>query len=260
MSIPHSGTQIPLEAKWLKNISPSILMSDVDRFVDDLYHPALSAFKIPSVIFKWHRYALDANRLATDISPLTVKGAQQKPKNSKEKSPSDIHWHKSSKGDLLITDPLPKELSLRLIQNYFEPFHQKIQQMIDRLKSTKAKVYLLDLHSMPSKGLAFHRDPGERRKQIVIGDRNNHSCSSSFRDLIITAYEQAGFELSLNWPYKGGAITQKYGRPDKGQEVLQVELNRQLYMDEKSGKKSPHYQQVQNQLKQAIAFIFQNLK
>ena len=312
VSIPHSGVKIPPEASWLKVIHPSVLMCDVDAFVDDLYRPALREFQIPSVVFEWHRYAVDANRFSTDISNTTVEGAKQllqqikktpangrsqdtieshhkaktadadsknKIKDQKEKqvaiidfknamqsqptkkSPSDIHWYKTTKGDRLIKKALSQKLHKNLIKKYFDPFHKKIQKQITNFKQKESgNIYLLDLHSMPSQGLAFHRDQGKSRKQIVIGDNDGRSCSADFKDLVFTAYKTAGFEVAFNWPYKGGAITKNYGRPKLGQNSLQVELNRKLYMDEETKKKSPQYTQVQFQLKRAIAFIVQNQK
>ena len=261
VSIPHSGINIPSEAVWLKKVSSSVLMCDVDAFVDDLYNPALKDFCIPSVIFKWHRYVVDVNRFSTDISPLTVEMSKPFSPIKKSKSPSDVHWRKTTKGDLLIKKALPKKLHEVLIKKYFDPFHEKIKKQIMNFKQIQNRpVYLLDLHSMPSQGLAFHRDPGENRKDIVISDHEGRSCSKAFKNLVVTAYKTAGFEVAFNWPYKGGALTRCYGQPKKKQEALQVELNRRLYMDEKSKKKISNYRQVQAQLKQAIAFIVKNQK
>lgn len=261
VSIPHSGTQIPPEADWLKSIPPSTLMCDVDSFVDDLYAPALKTLKVPSIIFKWHRYAIDANRLPTDISDFTVernfsKTSKEKQSSTSKRGPSDIHWYKTTKEDLLIQKALPWELHSILIKKYFNPFHTKIKEQIAQLKAKgHSAVYFLDLHSMPSKGEDYHKDSGKQRKPIVIGDCHDRSCSKNFRELVVSAYENAGFEVALNWPYKGGAITQTYGQPQLGQEVLQVELNRELYIDEKSKNKTENYKKIQEQLQKAITFI-----
>lgn len=281
VSIPHSGTKVPMEADWLKTIPLSVLMCDVDAFVDELYAPALKEFQIPSVIFEWHRYAVDANRLSSDISSATVenagsalqtqnekRGLKRQNKEAgkglatpKEKSSSDIHWHKTTKADLLISKPLSKKLHEKLIKNYFDPFHEKMERQFSALKEAgHPNIYLMDLHSMPSQGLAFHKDPGQSRPQVVIGDRKGKSCSSAFRDLVLTAYKKAGFETALNWPYQGGAITQRYGSDPKGRHSLQVELNRKLYMDENTKQKSPSFPKLQNQLQKAMAYIVQNIE
>ena len=62
-TIPHSGCQIPKEAYWLKKQPRSVLLCDVDLFVDELYGASLRKLEIPFIVFPWHRYAVDANRL-----------------------------------------------------------------------------------------------------------------------------------------------------------------------------------------------------
>lgn len=263
VSIPHSGLKIPGEAKWLKPLSPSLLLTDVDLFVDELYSPSLKEFNIPSVLFPWHRYAVDANRFADNISPRTVEESRFQKffiKNKKKGAEfsSDIHWHKTTKGELLIPRPLSKKLHRLLIKKYFDPFHEEIKKQIKNFEEQGSRLYLLDLHSMPSQGLNFHRDPGGRRKDIVIGNCEGKSGSEFFTELVIEAYKKAGFETALNWPYRGGAITQTYGQPQRGWEALQVELNRSLYMDEKTKNKNSRFKEVQGQLRQALAFIQEN--
>lgn len=255
VSIPHSGVQIPPEADWLKGIEPSVLMCDVDAYVDELYNSVLKEFKIPTIVFKWIRYAVDVNRFSIDISDETVEGGNE----LAGKSPSDVHWHKTTKGDTLIQEPLSQELHKNLIAKYFDSFHDQIQTQIEEFKSLgNNRIYLLDLHSMPSRGSDFHRDPGANRPQVVVSDVGGQSCSRTFRDLVLNAYQTAGFETALNWPYKGGAITQQYGHPQSGQEALQVELNRKLYMDEETKDKNSDYKEIQKLLKKAITYIMEN--
>jgi len=50
--------------------------------------------------------------------------------------------------------------------------------------------------------------------------------SSLFRD--------AGLGVSHDDPYRGGWTTAHYGRPADGVHVVQIELNRALYMDEQT--------------------------
>ena len=42
-----------------------------------------------------------------------------------------------------------------------------------------------------------------------------------------------GHQVARNKPYAGGFITEHYGNPSAGLHVIQVEINRALYMDEK---------------------------
>ena len=78
VTIPHSGEKIPDLTPWLKSLPEEILMSDVDRYVDVLYVPALEALKIPFQKTEWHRYAVDLNRIPDDVDQNSVVGAVKK--------------------------------------------------------------------------------------------------------------------------------------------------------------------------------------
>ena len=261
-SIPHSGLNIPKEAYWLKGLSFETLMCDPDAFVDELYQPALTKYQIPFFVFEWHRYAVDANRFAFNISSQTVEGAEEllKTQMNFSKSPSDIHWRETTLGVSLIKKPLSQKTHQVLLKNYFQPYHEKLKNHIKQLKKREKKtIYLLDLHSMPSKASSFHKDAGQFRTDVVIGDNEGKSCSPVFRDLVLTAFEKAGFKTALNNPYKGGAITQLYGQPINSQQALQIELNRKLYMDEITKEKNKNFKVMQNQLELALSFILKGL-
>ncbi len=256
VTIPHSGLQIPLEADWLKGTPDSILNCDVDFYVDELYAPALKKFKIPFFFFPWHRYAVDVNRFSEDISHLTVENT----KVSNLESPSDVHWHHTTKGDILIQQKLSQELHQKLIQKYFDPFHQKILDQFEDFKNqAKEQVYLLDLHSMPSQGLDFHKDSGHKRVDIVLGTNKKKSSQQDFIDLVLDAYKRSGFKVGIDWPYKGGSITQLYGDYSKGQNVIQVEVNRSLYMDETTKERTKQFLSIQEKLTEAFSFIIETV-
>ena len=47
-----------------------------------------------------------------------------------------------------------------------------------------------------------------------------------------------GYTVAHNKPYAGGFITEHYGRPARGLHALQIEVNRGLYMNERTLQKS----------------------
>ena len=300
-SIPHSGLKIPAPAHWLKALPFDVLMCDPDLYVDELYEPALKKYQIPFFVFEWHRYGVDANRFPFNISEQTVEKANELIKTHYQRepasSPSDIHWHKTTLGYLLIKKALTESTHRLLIEKYLNPFHKKIKTHIQNLKQQgEQKIYLLDLHSMPSQATAFHKDTGRLRTEVVIGDNEGKSCSPAFRDLVISAYKKAGFQVALNDPYQGGAIIKQYGKQSISlqkangitsketqnqdpfqddeeaeaewtfketqnhlQEALQIELNRKLYMNEVTKEKNKHFSKIQKQLQVAFDHIVNNL-
>jgi N-formylglutamate deformylase len=51
-----------------------------------------------------------------------------------------------------------------------------------------------------------------------------------------------GYNVLRNKPYAGGFITEHYGNPAMGWHALQIEVNRALYMDEKTLQRSSGFE------------------
>ena len=77
-----------------------------------------------------------------------------------------------------------------------------------------------------------HKDPGRARAQVVPGDRDGTSCAPALMEHVTRHFESAGLRVAANDPYKGGFITAHHGRPADRIHAIQVELRRDLYMDE----------------------------
>lgn len=236
ISIPHSGERVPDETPWLHQLPEPVLMCDVDRFVDRLYEPVFRDLKIPHVVTEWHRCVVDLNRLPDDVDATSVEGHP----NPAGKFWNGLIWVRTTRGHALLPKPISQELHRKLVADYFQPFHDRVLKIYADFRAQGAKrVYHLDAHSMPSKGTASHRDPGETRADIVVSDCEGTSCSPEYKDLVIEAYKKAGLGVAYNWPYRGGRVTQTYGKPQEGQDAIQVEISRALYMDEESKKFLP---------------------
>jgi len=57
-----------------------------------------------------------------------------------------------------------------------------------------------------------------------------------------------GFSVRRNDPYAGGYITRHYGRPRENVHVVQIEVARGLYMDERRFAKTAGFTILQNKL------------
>ena len=83
-----------------------------------------------------------------------------------------------AKEEILMTEPMTDKNHQELVKLIYKPFHEKINE----LKSSLQKpCYHLDLHSMPSVGTAQHKDPGERRADIVVSDQLGKLAETAFR-------------------------------------------------------------------------------
>lgn len=253
-SVPHSGEKIPPEASWLLGKNKYTLLCDVDRFVHLLYLPVIEKKKIPSVYSSCHRYALDLNRLDTDISEKTVTGIQGQ-RNTESGLASGLYWTKTTKGDALLSKPLGWTTHKTLLDKIYYPFHETIENYQKTFLKTFGKAYHLDLHSMPSQGTAAHRDKGNKRAEVVIGDLDGKSCSAFFIDLVKKVFSDY-FEVAYNWPYKGGGVTRKHASPENNCHSIQIELRRDLYMDEDTKELLPKHIDMQIKLEKCINAIY----
>lgn len=256
-SIPHSGEQVPDEVFWLKGLQEPKLMRDVDRYVDFLYKPVLNQLKISTIITPWHRYVVDLNRKPDEYDATAVKGAPH-PKGT---HPKGLHWSQTTLAETLISEPMEAMLHEDLVKSYYKPFHDSVLELRASFKQQFGCAYHLDLHSMPSLGTELHPDPGETRADVVISDQHAKSSEPWFRDLVLKAYQEAGFQVAYNWPYIGGGITATYGDPEKSFHTVQVELNRALYMNEETKKlEEGLWPEAQEKLTQAMTQIHSGIR
>lgn len=249
-TIPHSGEKIPPEASWLQGLDKVTLMGDVDRYVDRLYESSLVDLDIPFIKTEWHRYAADLNRLPSDIDSEGVAGDL----NPAGTFPRGFHWVYNTQGEKILQNPLSLEVHQQLVDRVYTPFHEQVKTLAQRLLA-QGDLYHLDLHSMPSIGTAQHRDPGEYRKEVVISDSKGKSCSLIFKEAVCRSFEGEGFSVAYNWPYFGGRLTEQYGHPENRHHVLQVELNRGLYMNESTKQLNSEWQKISNRLKRVLERI-----
>jgi len=253
ITVPHSGESIPDEAAWLVGVPTQTLLTDIDRFVDQLYAQAAVRLPLPLLATEVHRYCVDLNRYPGDVDRGSVQGAGS-PAGT---FPHGFHWVRTTGRVPLIQQPISGELHDRLTVAYHDRFHEEIGRKVAEIRTRfpGKVIYHFDCHSMPSIGNESHKDAGRVRPQVCLSDFNRRSASAEFLELTRLSFTNAGFGCLVNWPYQGGRITQRYGKPAQGMETVQIELNRSLYMNEVTREKSPAFADVQARLSRALLSI-----
>ena len=61
-------------------------------------------------------------------------------------------------------------------------------------------------------------------------------------------HDRSGLRGAAQPPYAGGYITEHYGRPLRGVHAVQLEINRGLYMDEKTLEKTPRFMALERDM------------
>jgi N-formylglutamate amidohydrolase len=232
VDVPHAGEWIPDDAHEEMVVGDRLLRRDLDLYVDRFWAdaPDCGATLVASNV---SRYVVDLNRAADDVSPEAVKGAEKKyePGYYQERG---VVWRETTGGTPVMDGPMSPEAFEARLQRFYYPYHQTLEEEIERVRRQFGHCILVDGHSMPSKGRSGHSDPGERRADIVPGDADGTACERTVRWAVEEHYREHGYSVRSNDPYKGGWITRHYGMPADAIHAIQIEVNRDLYMDEKS--------------------------
>lgn len=155
-----------------------------------------------------------------------------------------------------------KEVEHR-IENYYIPYHNALQSLIDSLHHNHGQVWHVNCHSMPSGKIQWYNNGYMPRlmPDFVIGDRDGTSCSREFTNLIRNFLDNKGYKVKINDPYKGVEIVKRHGLPHLNRHSVQLEINKALYMDESGYTKSRNFNKLKsdiNDLKNHISQFVRN--
>ncbi len=228
LSVPHGGRFYP--SQMIKNADLHAMRTLEDVGSDLIVMPLVSAEQ-SAIIAKCSRAIIDVNRPKSALDPKLIKND-----NNKAVTIANDRWQRyihsgygviprlSAKRLPLYNVPPTYEVVKQRIDCWHQTYHALISQTLDDAQQIFQKSFLLDVHSMPqsSPGLA----------DIVIGDMNGHSASKDFSDIIKKELKKFDLTYSMNTPYAGGFITEHYGKPKVNKHAIQIEINRDLYLQE----------------------------
>jgi N-formylglutamate deformylase len=229
-SSPHSGRHYP------SDFEPAVPVSDLigyeDRLVDDLVADA-PRLGIALVAALFPRAYVDPNRAPDDLDRHVVDESWQDPIAPTAYSERGIGlvFRKLPSGKAIYDRPLGHAALARRIDHYWRPFHRALDDALDAAVTRFGRVWHLDWHSMRPEGDADAPDPGALRPDFVVSDRDGTSAAPKVTACVVRLLTAAGHSVAVNEPFKGGFITERYGRPEAGRHTVQVEINRGLYLD-----------------------------
>jgi N-formylglutamate amidohydrolase len=67
--------------------------------------------------------------------------------------------------------------------------------------------------------------------------------------------ENLGYVVSINDPFKGAELIQRYSDPLGGRHSMQIEINRRLYMNEEAIEKLPDFDNFKVKMTGLIKFL-----
>lgn len=256
-SFPHSGGDY--NSNFVKNsrLDALKLRSSEDAFVDQLFSQ-ISEQGGNKLVALFPRSFVDVNRLATDLDPdLFIEPLDDGANVSAPLVKAGLgviprvvgHQQNIYFGKLYLAE------GQRRLNTHYHPYHALLEMLTTSAQVAFGFSLLVDCHSMPS-----YFSKNQPAPDFIIGDLHGQSCNRHITETIYNHLESAGYQVRLNQPYAGGAITRKYQTIQLGLHTVQLEINRGLYMDEKRIEKSANFNDIRdvlNQLSQKIINIKQ---
>lgn len=220
LSVPHSGTQFPDELKSHYQSEFLARPDDTDWFVHDLYNFAPD-LGITVIHAKYSRLVIDLNR-DPESAPLYTDGriiTELVPK-------TDFLGNNIYADDKFVPDD--REIERRL-ENYYRPYHQQIERLLEARVKKFGQVLLWDAHSIRRRVPTIRPEPFP---DLILGDNDQKSAGTEIIEIALKNLKMGKYGVNHNTPFKGGFITRRFGNPKKNVHALQLEMAKILYMND----------------------------
>lgn len=237
---PHSGRAYPPAFLAQSVLDSLALRSSEDAFVDELLADA-TAVGAPLMLADVPRAFIDLNRGPEELDPALIEGVHRTPLNPRVSSGIGVIPRVVSGGRHIYRGKLTMPEAEARLSGHWHPYHDALRGLIDETHARFGQAILVDCHSMPHEAIESHTRPGQPRPEVVLGDRFGAAAGGHIIEEIEAAFQQAGLRVSRNVPFAGAFIAQSYGRPTTGRHVVQIEIDRNLYMNEAEVTRGPGF-------------------
>jgi len=242
---PHSGRTYPDEFLAAARLDPLGLRRSEDSFVDELF-AAAPDHGAPLLAATFPRAYCDANREPWELDPAMFADALPPWVNTTSARVGaglGTIARIVASGEAIYRGKLCFAEAERRIRTCWQPFHQTLAALIAATRARFGVCLLIDCHSMPSHGHTARQ--GGKPATFVLGDAHGTACAPHAARMVEELLCRLGHPVRRNDPYAGGYITRHYGRPREGIHAVQIEIARELYMDEGRIQRLPEFPIIQ---------------
>jgi N-formylglutamate amidohydrolase len=251
VACPHSGRFYPPELLSASVLDQFTLRRSEDAFVDLLFRDAPSHGAL-LIINEFARAYVDVNRSPGELDPKLVDDvlpSDLEANSDRVKAGLGVVPRTVGEGVQIYNRRISREEAQSRITEIHEPWHRELEECLRRTITYEGVVLLLDCHSMPSNAA------GELSYDVVLGDRFGESCAPIIMNEAIDHLKAAGLNIGRNDPYAGGYTTRRHGMVHYRQNVLQIEINRSLYMVEGALTLRPSFAAVRKTMSEFVGHL-----
>jgi len=241
--------------------APEVLKPYIDRDFDERLQRNYSDFATTDLIRgipEAQRRIPVHGRIAGDTNRAWV------PEALSSKTDAEAVFRKTDFGGLPVyNNPLPENVRNAALAESYHPYHAEIVRILmAQHGDIRDTLLTIDLHDTGNLLLGHTPEEdkdrgttgnGWRMPPVIISDQDGlttpDGLMTDLQNAFVLHLGLSPEDVILNNPYKGGYVTKHYGDPNnpklkrakhKKRAVVQVELYRGLYVDERTQQINPH--------------------
>jgi len=243
--IPHSSSYIPdrILGQYLlgrREIKRELLLM-TDWFTGELF--ALPLSLAVTVKYPVSRLVVDPERFRDDAEEaMSAKGMGAVYERTSDQKP--------------LRRPLCAGEREALLEEFYDPHHRALERAVEEALARSGRCVIIDGHSFPDSPLPYEDDQRSARPQICIGTDVFHTPAWLGR-FALEAFRREFGSAELDRPFSGALVPQRFYEKDDRVLAVMIEVNRSLYMDERSGERLPYFEKMQQRVERAVAAIIE---
>lgn len=235
--IPHSSAEIPAKYRSDYVVTDDELRYEILRLTDWYTDQLFEDNDSDGIIFPVSRLVCDPERFLDDV------------KEPASKVGMGVYYTHGTNGQVLRQ--LDSDKRREVIEALYDPHHGRLTEAVAKHVDEHGLCLILDCHSFPVLPLPTDDNAKQDRPDFCLGYTHFHS-DQRLVDQIKGGLEMEGFSVTLNTPYAGSLIPLDFYQQTTSVLGLMVEVNRSLYMDESTGKKTDNFNRVQQVIRTQI--------
>ncbi|MEO3384781.1 N-formylglutamate amidohydrolase [Mesorhizobium sp. CAU 1741] len=244
---PHSGRFYPARFLGMSKLDAMAIRRSEDCYVDELFAGAI-ALGAPLLAANFPRAYLDVNREPWELDSrmfIEALPAHANTRSARVAGGLGTVPRLVGEGQEIYPTRLPLAEAVARIETVYKPYHAQLKRLLTHTHAQFGFAALIDCHSMPA---SIRLGDGGMRPDFIIGDRFGVACAPELSETAQTILSGLGYKVVLNKPYAGGFITEHYGRPARGLHALQIEVNRGLYLNERTFERTAGFSALANDM------------
>jgi N-formylglutamate amidohydrolase len=230
VDVSRSGREYPKE--YRSPLPFTTVHDNVSMYVEDLWAGAPAAGGT-LLYCCFPNTWIDVNRNEADMDPALIDGAWPGKLAPTARTLEGLGLIKtrSRYGEPFQERKLRVEEVEERLARYYRPYHAELERLVDALHARFGVLAQISCHCMSAVGAPTHPDAGRPRADFCVSDLKGRTASPRAMALVVDTLRGYGYSVSVNDPYVGNELIARHGDPARGIDSIQIEINKQLFMD-----------------------------